>query len=594
MIGLTRLSFVCALVSLSAGAQDVRNTNVPTTDTHFALRSYKSLPEWEARRRVLREQILMSAGLMPMPPKTPLNPQIFGRLDRDGYSIEKVFLETLPGYYLGGNLYRPNAGSGKHPGILIAHGHWEYGRLENQSLNSTPKQGITMARQGYIVFAYDMVGYNDTIQTPHEFGGKREQLWSFGPLSLQLWNSIRALDFLLSIDGIDQERVGITGASGGGTQTMLLTAVDDRIRFSAPVNMVSAIMQGGCVCENSPGLRLGTNNVEIASMAAPRPMMIISGTQDWTKNVAREEYPAIKHIYELYGRPENVANAVVDAPHNYNQESREHVYKFLDQHVFATNNPSSLREKEEIEVEKLQDMLVLQGRRLPEGALDYAGLFASWREWSQKATAGQRDPALLRHGLALTLHTEWPEQVDAEQTSAGLVLTPKGSGDRVPAAWFAGQGRAVLLLHPRGSEAAQATPTFRDLRKNGRPVLVIDAFQSGHAVAPRDRSAKHFLSFNVTEDAARVQDVLTALAYLHARMKAPVELIGLEKSSVWALFAAALAPSDVVLSPNIAPFPANDDDFIRDFFVPGIQKAGGIGAAIQVVRTNAPMSVSRP
>jgi hypothetical protein len=358
--------------------------------------------------------------------------------------------------------------------------------------------------------------------------------------------------------------------------------------------MVSAIMQGGCVCENAPGLRLGTNNVDIASLAAPRPMIIISGPQDWTKNVAKEEYPAIKHIYELYGRPENVANAVVDAPHNYNQESREHVYKFLDQHVFATNNPSSLREKEEIEVERLQDMLVLQGRHLPEGALDYAGLFASWREWSQKATAGQKDAALIRRGLGLTLHAEWPEQVDAEQTPSGLMLTRKGGGDRVPAVLFAGQGRAVLLLHPGGSEAAQATPTFRDLRKNGRPVLVIDAFQSGHAVAPRDRSAKYFLSFNVTEDAARVQDVLTALAYLRARMKAPVELIGLDKSSIWALFAATLAPSDVVLSPNIAPFPANDDDFIRDFFVPGIQKAGGIGAAIQVIRSNATLSASRP
>jgi hypothetical protein len=286
-----RLGFALALVLIPAGAQDERNNNLPNTDTHFAAPYYRSLTEWQARRRMLRDQILASAGLTPMPKKTPLRPQIFGRLDRDGYSIEKVFLETLPGYYLGGNLFLPRGSSGKLPGILIAHGHWEYGRLENQPLNSTPKQGITMARQGYVVFAYDMVGYNDTIQTTHEFGGLREQLWSFGPLSLQLWNSIRALDFLLSLDDVDPERVGITGASGGGTQTLLLTAVDDRIRFSAPVNMVSAIMQGGCVCENAPGLRRGTNNVEIAALAAPRPMILISGPQDWTKNVAHEEYP---------------------------------------------------------------------------------------------------------------------------------------------------------------------------------------------------------------------------------------------------------------------------------------------------------------
>jgi dienelactone hydrolase len=519
-----------------------------------------------------------------MPEKSPLHPQVFGRLDRDGYSIEKVYLETLPGYYLGGNLYRPRGKSGKFPGILITHGHWDYGRLENQQLNSTPIQGITMARQGYIVFAYDMVGYNDTIQTTHEFNGRREQLWSFAPLSLQLWNSIRALDFLLSLQEVDPTRVGITGASGGGTQTMLLTAVDDRVRFSAPVNMVSAIMQGGCVCENAPGLRRGTNNVEIAALAAPRPMIIISGPEDWTKNVAQEEYPAIRRIYELYGHADNVANAVVNAPHNYNQESREHVYDFLGKHVLSATDPSLLREKE-VQVERLQDMLVLHGRTLPAGALDYAGLFAAWREWSQRAAEAEKDPTVIRERLAMTLGAEWPEQVDAETAGNSVTLTRKGRHDQVPGNWFSGNGRAVLLLHPKGSEAAQATQTFKDLRREGRPVLAIDAFQVGRAVAPRNRSAHYFLTFNVSDDAARVQDVLTALAYLRSRTKGPIELIGLDKSSVWALFAAALAPPDLIFSPNIAPFVGEDEQFIEDFFVPGIQKAGGINAAMRVIHS---------
>jgi dienelactone hydrolase len=573
-----------ALVPATAKAQDERNTNVPNTDTHFSAPSYRSLADWEARRRVLREQILMSAGLVPMPEKSPLHPQVFGRLDRDGYSIEKVYLETLPGYYLGGNLYRPRGKSGKFPGILITHGHWDYGRLENQQLNSTPIQGITMARQGYIVFAYDMVGYNDTIQTTHEFNGRREQLWSFAPLSLQLWNSIRVLDFLLSLQEVDPTRVGITGASGGGTQTMLLTAVDDRVRFSAPVNMVSAIMQGGCVCENAPGLRRGTNNVEIAALAAPRPMIIISGPEDWTKNVAQEEYPAIRRIYELYGHADNVANAVVNAPHNYNQESREHVYDFLGRHVLSATDPSLLREKE-VQVERLQDMLVLHGRTLPAGALDYAGLFAAWREWSQRAAEAEKDPTVIRERLAMTLGAEWPEQVDAETAGNSVTLTRKGRHDQVPGNWFSGNGRAVLLLHPKGSEAAQATQTFKDLRREGRPVLAIDAFQVARAVAPRNRSAHYFLTFNVSDDAARVQDVLTALAYLRSRTKGPIELIGLDKSSVWALFAAALAPPDLIFSPNIAPFVGEDEQFIEDFFVPGIQKAGGINAAMRVIHS---------
>ena len=137
--------------------QDDRNTNRPNTNTHFAVPTFSSLREWKARKQALREQILLSAGLVPMPAKTPLNAQIFGRLDRDGYSIEKVLIETLPGYYLEEELPSGEF-KGKHPGILIAHGHWDY--RNSRTRNSTPRrnQGITMAQQGYVVFAYDMVG----------------------------------------------------------------------------------------------------------------------------------------------------------------------------------------------------------------------------------------------------------------------------------------------------------------------------------------------------------------------------------------------------------------------------------------------------
>jgi hypothetical protein len=313
-------------------------------------------------------------------------------------------------------------------------------------------------------------------------------------------------------------------------------------------------------------------------------MILISGPQDWTKNVAQEEYPAIRQIYQLYGQPDNVANAVVNAPHNYNQESREHVYRFLGKHVLAMNDLSSLREKE-VNVERLQDMLVLQGRTLPAGALGYPALFAYWRDWSQRSAAAEKDPAVLQKRLALTLGAELPQEVDAAPGNAGVLLTRKGKHDQVPAVWFPGQGRAVLLLHPGGSQQAQSTEAFQGLRKNGRPVLLIDAFQTGRAVAPRNRSATHFLSFNETDDAARVQDVLTALAYLRSQAKAPVELIGLEKSSVWALFAAALAPPDLVFTPNITPFAGKDEDFMRDFFVPGIQKVGGTDTAMRVIRS---------
>ena len=237
-----------------------------------------------------------------MPEKTPLNPQRFGKLERDGYTIEKVLLETWPGFFLGGNLYVPTT-PGKHPAVVSPHGHWNYGRLEHQPLASVPLRAANLARRGHVVFIYDMVGYNDTIQVPHSFNGRRETLWAFGPLGLQLWDSIRVVDYIASLPEVDATRIGATGASGGATQTFLLAAVDDRIAYAAPVNMVSAYMQGGSYCENAPGLRLGISNLDIAATFAPKPMLLISATGDWTKHVPTGGVPGDQaHLRPVWRR----------------------------------------------------------------------------------------------------------------------------------------------------------------------------------------------------------------------------------------------------------------------------------------------------
>ena len=184
--------------------QDRRNTVIATTDTHFAAPSFATLEEWKVRREALRKQVQSAAGLLPFPARNPLNAQVFGRIENKDYSIEKVYIETLPGFYLAGNLYRPLGKKGPFPGMLAPHGHAQYGRLEDGELFSVPSRGINHARQGYVVFAYDMIGYNDTMQLPHVFGTTpQEQLWSFGPLGLQTWNSVRALDFLESLPDVD-------------------------------------------------------------------------------------------------------------------------------------------------------------------------------------------------------------------------------------------------------------------------------------------------------------------------------------------------------------------------------------------------------
>lgn len=547
------------LLSLSLlGQEDVRNTRVLHTDSHFRMPSYSTREAWEARRGVLKSQIQTALGLDPMPAKMPLNARIFGKITTKDCTIEKVLIETMPGYYLGGNLYRPLTG-GKHPAVLNPHGHWQYGRLENQPLYSGPQLGSNFARQGYVVFAWDMVGYNDTLQTPHAFGTPADQLWGFGPAGLQVWNSIRALDFITSLGDVDTSRVGMTGASGGATQTFLTAALDDRVQFLAPVNMVSGIMQGGDFCENAPGLRYETNNVEIAAMAAPRPMMLVSATGDWTRNVPSEEYPAVRKIYDLYGKPENIANVHLDAPHNYNKQNREFVYRFFGKHMLQDPAAGDIVEKDAT-VPMLQDMLATSGRPLPEGAVTYGQVAEMWRK-----RAGTNEP---KAALTRALGTAWPDTV----TDDGSVLL--WNGTRVPYTFVAGQGSPVLVI---GGTKADIPA--------GRPGVILDVFQTGRAIMARDRGVKHFSAFNRTDDQARVQDILSGLAWLSQKYPGTtVDLVGVgTAASVWAEFAAAVANVKVNLKADLKGFQGTDDDFLKYLDVPNIQLAGGLAAARKVL-----------
>jgi dienelactone hydrolase len=556
---------------------DWRNTNIPNTDTHFVPVTYKILAEWETHKQALRAQILSAAGLSPMLPKNDLHPQVFGRIRNRDCFIEKVLIETLPGYYLAGNLYTPlqSPPAAGFPAIISPHGHWTYGRLENTDITSVPARAINLARQGYVVFSYDMVGYNDTIQTPHDFGDtKVEELWSFSPFGLQLWNSIRAIDFLEKLPNVNPQMIGATGASGGATQTFTAAAVDDRIKFSAPANMVSLIMQGGGLCENAPGLRFDTNNAEIAAMMAPRPMIMSAATGDWTRNMATEEYPAVRAIYDLYDKAGNVEMFFQDAPHNYNKPNREATYAFFGKHVLGETDTSKLKERG-IQMEKLQDMLVLHNRTLPENAVTFRQLF---EEWMRLAKAQTSD---FRQRLTAALATEWPARVLSEGTGEHVLLSRPGKGDRIPAIWIKGANPPALVIDPDGAEAARNDPASAALIRSGRAVLFIDAFQTGTAVAPRDRNAKMFLTFNRSDDANRVQDILTALSWLNQpRLNQPeTQLIGLGRSAIWCEFAAAVSPVPVNLQADLSNFHGTDDEFANDFFVPGIQRAGGLAAA---------------
>jgi len=571
------LPLMACLTAGPAGAGDRRNEVVLGVNSKMQMPAYSTLAEWQARRPELRSQIMAATALYPPRTKTPLNARYLNKMDEDGYTIEAVALETMPGFWLGGSLYRPKDGKAKHPAIANPHGHWKHGRLENTDNYSAQRLGGNLARIGFVVFAYDMVGYNDTTQLPHDFGNERELLWGFNPLDVQTWDSIRVIDFLESLPDVDKERIGVTGASGGGTQTFLLTAVDDRIKAAVPVNMVSYIMQGGCVCENSPGVRVATNNVEIASLFAPKPMLVVSATGDWTKNVPKEEFPAIQSIYELFGKKPNVEVVQFNAEHNYNRQSREAMYAFFNK-VFM-HRPGTVTEQD-VKIEPDEKMLAwAAGRERPAGAKNRATLLEWWQADARRGAQAAK-PAQLREWLTRALAVEWPAEVNTEEGA----LTRPGKGDRVPFRYFDGQGAPALYLDPQGIESAMKSERVQGWLKARRPVLLIDAFQVGSAREPRDRTENLFLCYNVSDDAARVQDVLTGLAWLGKKAHGTVEIAAEGQARWWALFGAALSRAAVKYNARPDDFKLNDEEIVQQFYVPHIQHVGGAEAALRLLK----------
>ena len=579
--------------------RDARNTEIRHTDLHYSLPEYTK-EQWERRAAFLRKQILFSAGILPLPSKEPLNPLVGDLIVHDDYSVQSTLLETYPGFFLGGNLYRPVGKDGKFPGVVSPHGHWRFGRFENSEVGSVPSRAINLARQGYVVFAYDMVGWNDTMQVPHGFAGPYEELWLIGTLGLQLWNSVRVVDYLASLPDVDPNRIGATGASGGGTQTFLLAAVDDRVAYSAPVNMVSFIMQGGSRCENAPLLRVDTNNVEIAALFAPKPQLLVAATGDWTVNTPNEEFPAVRRVYTLLDAASNVEYQQFDSPHNYHEDSREAVYRFFGKHILSDTDASKFDERA-IRPDQLSQLLYLWGREPPERAIGFEEFLRQRIAAAEADTLALaiRDPDTLarakeafgeRLGLALLAEVPDADSLVSQPDGDRLLLGRKGVGDRIPAKCLnasSSSARPTLFVHEEGISAANRSEALQALVGTKVPVLLIDTFQTGAAMTERDvagagrNAERYYHVFNRSDDANRVQDILTAAAYLRARSGSDaVNLVGVGKAGLWALLAAALDPGIQSVVADLDQFDATDDSaYVADLFIPGLRRAGDFRAA---------------
>ena len=558
---------LAAAVQTPAGPSPYR-----TLDDRFDPPHYATVDAWKPRAAYLREHVLASAGLLPLPEKTPLRPSIFGEVRHADYSVSKVYFESLPGFFVTGNLYRP-AGDGPFPAILSPHGHWIYGRLENAALMSGPGRAINLARQGFVVFMYDMIGYNDSQQVPHTFSGPREYLWGLSLSGLQLWDSIRAIDFLETLPYVRRDAIGMTGESGGGTQTFLAAAVDPRIAVAAPVNMISLHMQGGCLCENPPGLRLETTNVEIAATIAPRPLLMISATGDWTAETLEKEYPAVRAIYELFGAADHVRAVRMTAEHNYNKDSREAMYAWMAR--WLQDAPVDVHPAERsFSPEPLASLLVFHQRPLPSNAVDVARLTDDWIAAAKRQRASG-DAAIfraaLRHALGFAGDSVGsPPELPPNRLRPDSSKPGRGYGESAVALRAKAEGGSYVLLGAPNPELERALGAA-GLRTSVIPFTRFDSEAAG--------KIHHFETYNRTAASQRVADIVSAV-----RAHPGAALIADGDAGLAGLLAAAIVPVPLAVL-GVDQFDSSSDAaYVDHLYIPGLRRAGDLQTVASMAR----------
>jgi dienelactone hydrolase len=392
---LTRL-FTCIglLAALTHGlparaqlSADVASRSLKDLNAHFPFEVPATLDDWSERAERLRLQMKVALGIHPQPDLGSTEPKIYGRIDLDGYSIEKIHFESFPGLYVTASLYRPSgslSSGNRHPAVVYAHGHWDNGRFyeaseqEIKSLLATGAERfksaaanhfqaacVQLARMGCVVMQVDMLGYADSLQISydraHRYGNATVNPEQDGPdwllysaraeglgqsvMGLQIIHCLRAFEVLKALPDVDGDRLAITGASGGGTQSFIASAVEPTISGAFPAVMVSTGMQGGCTCENACGLRIGTGNVEIAALTAPRPLAMTTA-QDWTATMPKDGFPELKKLYDLYKQSGRVSlHHHPQFPHNFNHVSRVALYGFMNR-LFKLGHPEPILERD--------------------------------------------------------------------------------------------------------------------------------------------------------------------------------------------------------------------------------------------------------
>lgn len=331
---------------------------------------YHDVPSWEKRKDSLRIALYKALDLYPLAAKPNSKPIITPERVYDGYSVQNIAIEILPGLYINGSLYKPLHIKGKIPVMLSPDGHWAQQRYRADC----QIRCATLARLGCMAYSYDLFAWGESLL---QF--KSEDHRTSIAQVVQTLGAIRILDYVLGMKETDPARVGISGGSGGGSHTVLMAALDPRIKLSAPVVSVSSYFYGGCPCESGMPIFFcagGTDNVELAAMAAPHPQLLISDGKDWTAHMPEHDFPYLQKMYGYYGKTELVENVhLPNEGHDYGPSKRNALYAFIAKNfhidISKLEDKTGKIDESEVTIEKEPMMYVFgdHGQYLPKGAI---------------------------------------------------------------------------------------------------------------------------------------------------------------------------------------------------------------------------------
>lgn len=464
-----------------------------------------TLDEWNARRQRLRKQLLAAWGALPDQP-APLEPRVLGEIEGEGYRIEKIVFQARPGVWMPANLYLPKK-SGKSPAVLNVHGHWK-GAKQDEHVQA---RCIGLAQLGFVALAVDAFGAGERgVDTKlGEYHGEMTAatLWPTGLslAGLQVYENMRAVDYLLTRPEVDGAALGITGASGGGNQSMYAGAYDERFTAVVPVcsvgNYRAYLGAACCMCEVVPSALTLTEEWGLLALVAPRALMVINASRDarqFSIEEAKKSITQAAAVFELAGKPTHLRHATFDSPHDYNQAMREAMYGWMTLHLKGEGDGSPIAEREQklLDPEELRcypgDSRPADYLTLPQFAAREAKAILGRKATPDHVDYWTSEAFMMREGLERVLGKDPPdcplalEATDLPQGNRLLAFDTE-PGLRIAATHLVGMSkRWAIVVDPAGMEKAAAGEHASALQAAGWNVVCVDLRACGHMAVAGD------------------------------------------------------------------------------------------------------------